>query len=114
MYFKRPSFRNGGRGTGIEQLTPRVRAFAGFPNFGVATNVDNSGYLKYLEDMRAKRESGEPSGIAKMFLGPRFTDPNYVSPFLRPDSPFFSNQTGFEFLNLGGSKDRSTTYATSK
>ncbi len=112
MYFKRPSFRNGGRGTGIEQLTPRVKASMGFPNFGV-TQGDNTGYQEYLKQMRAKRDSGEPSGIAKMFLGPRFTDENFVSPFLRPDKPFFSNRTGFEFLKPGVNRT-SPEYITSK
>jgi hypothetical protein len=112
MYFKRPSFRRGGS-TGIGQLTPRVKAQSGFMgiNFGVGQG-DNTGYQKYMEKVRADRASGEPSGIAKMFLGPRYTNPNFVSPFLNPDSPFFSNKTGFEFLNLGGQNDGSTTYMT--
>ena len=112
MYFKRPSFRRGGS-TGIGQLSPRVKARSGFfgINFGVGQG-DNTGYQKYMEKVRADRASGEPSGIAKMFLGPRYTNPNFVSPFLKPDSPFFSNKTGFEFLNLGGQNDGSTTYMT--
>ena len=110
MYFKRPSFRRGGS-TGIGQLTPRVKAFAGFPNFGVGQG-DNTGYQEYMKKVRADRASGEPSGIAKMFLGPRYTDPNFVSPFLRSDSPFFSNKTGLEFLNLGANDSGSTTYMT--
>ena len=35
MYFKRPSFRKGGS-TGIGQLTTRVKAQMGLPNFGVS------------------------------------------------------------------------------
>jgi len=112
MYFKRPSFRKGGA-TGIGQLTPRVKAQSGFMgmNFGVGQG-DNTGYQKYMEKVRADRASGQPSGIAKMFLGPRYTDPNFVSPFLKPDSPFFSNRTGFEFMNLGAQNNGSTTFMT--
>jgi len=112
MYFKRPSFRRGGS-TGIDQLTPRVKAQRGFMglNFGVGQG-DNTGYQKYMEKVRADRASGQPSGLAQLVLGPRYTDPNFVSPFLKPDSPFFSNRTGFEFMNLGAQKDGSTTYMT--
>ena len=110
MYFKRPSFRRGGS-TGIGQLTPRVKANMGFPNFGVGQG-DNTGYQEYLKKMRADRASGQPSGLAQLVLGPRYTDPNFVSPFLKPDSPFFSNRTGFEFLNLGAQNDGGTTYMT--
>jgi len=110
MYFKRPSFRRGGS-TGIGQLTPRVKAKMGFPNFGVGQG-DNTGYQKYMEKVRADRASNKPSGLAELILGPRYTDPNFVSPFLKPDSPFFSDRTGFEFLNLGGQKDGSTTFMT--
>ena len=99
MYFKRPSFRRGGS-TGIGQLTPRVKANMGFPNFGVGKG-DNTGYQKYLETMRANKASNKPSGIAELVLGPRYKNSNFVSPFLKPDSPFFSNRTGFEFMNLG-------------
>jgi len=112
MYFKRPSFRRGGS-TGIGQLTPRVKANMGFPNFGVGQG-DNTGYKKYLETMRANKASNKPSGIAELVLGPRYTDPNFVSPFLKPDSPFFSNRTGFEFMNLGAQNDGSTTYMTNE
>jgi len=110
MNFKRPSFRRGGS-TGIGQLTPRVKAYMGFPNFGVSTNVDNSGYLKYLEDMRAKKASGERSGLMELILGPRYTDPNYISPFLKPNAPFFSNKTGLEFLKPTGTTSE-TIYRT--
>ena len=103
MYFKRPSFKRGGS-TGIGQLTPRVHANMGFPNFGVGQG-DNTGYQKYLETMRANKASEQPSGIASMILGKRYTNPNFVSPFLKPDAPFFSNRTGFEFMNLGAQRD---------
>ena len=112
MYFKRPSFRKGGS-TGIGQLTPRVKAQMGFPNFGVSQG-DNTGYKKYMEKVRADRASNKPSGLAQLILGPRYTDPNFVSPFLKPDSPFFSNRTGFEFMNLGAQNDGNTTYMTSE
>ena len=112
MYFKRPSFRRGGS-TGIGQLTPRVKAQMGFPNFGVSQG-DNTGYKKYMEKVRADRASNKPSGLAQLILGPRYTDPNFVSPFLKPDSPFFSNRTGFEFMNLGAQNDGDTTYMTSE
>jgi hypothetical protein len=112
MYFKRPSFKRGGS-TGIAQLTPRVHAKMGFPNFGVGQG-DNTGYQKYLADMRANQTSEQPSGIASMVLGPRYTDPNFVLPFLKKDSPFFSNRTGFEFMNLGTGNNEPRTYMTSE
>ena len=106
MNFKRPSFKRGGS-TGIGQLTPRVHANMGFPNFGVSQG-DNTAYKKYLETMRANKASKEPSdsGIASMFLGKRYTDPDYVSPFMNPEAPFFSNRTGFEFMNMGVGGDK--------
>jgi hypothetical protein len=110
MYYKRPSFKRGGS-TGIAQLTPRVHAKMGFPNFGVGQG-DNTAYQKYLETMRANKTSEQPSGIASMVLGPRYTDPNFVSPFLKKDSPFFSNRTGFEFMNLGTGNNEPRTYMT--
>ena len=110
MNFKRPSFKRGGS-TGIGQLTPRVKANMGFPNFGVSQG-DNTAYQKYMEKIRADRASGQPSGLAQLVLGPRYTDPNFVSPFLKPDSPFFSNRTGFEFMNLGAQNDGGTTFMT--
>jgi hypothetical protein len=111
MYFKRPSFRRGGS-TGIGQLTPRVKAFAGFPNFGVGQG-DNTGYKKYMEKVRADRESNEPSGLMKLILGERYTNPDFVSPFLRVDSPFFSSKSGFEFLTPGGLQ-KDTTFLTTE
>jgi hypothetical protein len=112
MYFKRPSFKRGGS-TGIGQLAPRVKAQSGFMgmNFGVGQG-DNIGYQKYLETMRANKANNESSGIASMILGPRYTDPNFVSPFLKEDSPFFSNKTGFEFMNLGTGNNESRTFMT--
>jgi len=112
MNFKRPSFRRGGS-TGIGQLAPRVKARSGFMgmNFGVSQG-DNTNYQKYMEKVRADRASKEPSGIASMILGPRYTDENFVSPFLKPDSPFFSNKTGFEFMNLGTGNNKPTIYMT--
>ena len=114
MYFKRPSFRRGGS-TGIGQLSSRVKARDGFMgmNFGVGQG-DNTGYQKYLETMRANKSSGQPSGLAQLILGPRYTDPTYVSPFLKPDSPFFSNRTGFEFMNPGVNQNGPATFMTNK
>ena len=113
MYFKRPSFRKGGS-TGIGQLTPRINAREGFMglNFGVGQG-DNTGYQEYLKKMRADRASGQPSGLAQLVLGPRYTDPNFVSPFMREDSPFFSDRTGLEFMNLGARKDGNINFMTS-
>ena len=108
MYFKRPSFRRGGS-TGIGQLTPRVKAQMGFPNFGVSTNPDGSPNVLKMRS----RPRIEGKGILDLILGKRYTDPNFVSPFLKPDSPFFSNKTGFEFLTPSGSTG-STTYMTSE
>ena len=110
MNFKRPSFKRGGS-TGIGQLTPRVHANMGFPNFGVGQG-DNTGYQKYLETMRANKANNESSGIASMILGPRYTDPKFVSPFLQEDTPFFSNKTGFEFMNLGTGNNEPRTFMT--
>jgi hypothetical protein len=109
MNFKRPSFKRGGS-TGIGQLTPRVHANMGFPNFGVRQGGDNTAYQKYLETMRANKASEQPSGIASMILGERYTDPNFQSKFMNPEAPFFSNRTGFEFMNLGaGNNDSKIT-----
>ena len=110
MNFKRPSFKRGGS-TGIGQLTPRVRANMGFPNFGVGQG-DNTAYQKYLETMRANKANNESSGIASMILGPRYTNPKFVSPFLQEDTPFFSNKTGFEFMNLGTGNNEPRTFMT--
>jgi len=113
MNFKRPSFKRGGS-TGIGQLTPRVHANMGFPNFGVSRG-DNTAYKKYLETMRAnkeKNESNESNGILSMLLGKRYTNPDYVSPFMNPDAPFFSNKTGFEFMNLGTGNNEPRTFMT--
>mgnify|MGYP003137520563 CR=1 FL=1 len=110
MYFKRPSFRRGGS-TGIGQLSPRVKANMGFPNFGVSTNPDGSANIL---KMRSRPRIENQKGIMELILGPRYNDPNYVSPFLKPDSPFFSNKTGFEFMNLGGGNNVDTMFMTSE
>ena len=108
MYFKRPSFRKGGS-TGIGQLTSRVKANMGFPNFGVSY-VDGEPQVLKMKS-RPTKESGKGKGILDLILGERYTNPDFVSPFLNPDSPFFSNRTGFEFLTPGGLTD-STTFIT--
>jgi len=113
MYFKRPSFRRGGS-TGIGQLTPRINAREGFMglNFGVGQG-DNTGYQEYLKKIRADRASGQPSGLAQLVLGERFTNPEFVSPFMREKTPFFTDRTGFEFMNLGPRKDGNINFMTS-
>jgi hypothetical protein len=45
-------------------------------------------------------------------LGERFTNPEFVSPFMREDTPFFSNKTGLEFMNLGAQKDGNINFMT--
>ena len=107
MYFKRPSFKKGGT-TGIGQLSPRVKAQMGFPNFGISYTDSEPQVLK----MRS-RPLKEGKGILDLVLGERYTNPDFVSPFLKPDSPFFSNQTGFKFLTPGSSTD-ATTFMTSE
>ena len=113
MYFKRPSFRRGGS-TGIGQLTPRINAREGFMglNFGVGQG-DNTGYQEYLKKIRADRASGQPSGLAQLVLGERFTNPEFVSPFMKEKTPFFTDRTGFEFMNLGPRKDGNINFMTS-
>ena len=106
MYFKRPSFRRGGS-TGIGQLSPRVKANMGFPNFGVSYSGGEPNVLK----MRS-RPYKQSNGILDLILGERYTNPDFVSPFLKPDSPFFSNKTGFEFMNLGAGNEGDTIYMT--
>jgi hypothetical protein len=108
MYFKRPSFRKGGS-TGIGQLTSRVKANMGFPNFGVSY-VDGEPQILKMKS-RPTKESGKGKGILDLILGERYTNPDFVSPFLNPDAPFFSNRTGFEFLIPGGITE-STTFIT--
>ena len=114
MFYKRPSLRRGGTPTGIDSLTPRVRANSGFGflNFGTTTG-DNTGYQEYLKKMRERKESGEPSGIAKLILGERFTNPNFQSPFLNPKGSFFQTNTGFEFLNPSGTIAENINLTTS-
>ena len=107
MYFKRPSFKKGGT-TGIGQLSPRVKAQMGFPNFGISYTDSEPQVLK----MRS-RPLKEGKGILDLVLGERYTNPDFVSPFLKPDSPFFSNKTGFKFLTPCSSTD-ATTFMTSE
>ena len=105
--FKRPMFKRGGptKGTGImSHVEPRVKAATGFPNFGA--NPMTPEQVANFRDIEAKRlESirNQPS----FFLGPRFTDPNFQSPFKN----FFSNKSGFEFLYPGGDKGLPTIIA---
>ncbi|MEL0176719.1 MAG: hypothetical protein VW810_00280 [Pelagibacteraceae bacterium] len=96
--FKRPMFKRGGptQGTGImSHVEPRVKAAMGFPSFGVSgqpsqQEIDafKAANAKRIQDIR-----NQPS----FFLGPRFTDPNFQSPFKN----FFSTNTGFGFLDFG-------------
>jgi len=105
--FKRPMFKRGGptKGTGImSHVEPRVKAATGFPNFGA--NPMTPEQVANFRDIEAKRlESirNQPNA----FLGPRFTDPNFQSPFKN----FFSNKSGFEFLYPGGDKGLPTIIA---
>ena len=85
--FKRPMFKRGGAttGTGImSHVEPRVKAAMGFPNFGVRQG-DNTGYQEYMNKVRANRaaKSNNPNQgfFGKYILGPRFTDPNFQTPF---------------------------------
>lgn len=96
--FKRPMFKRGGSttGTGImSHVEPRVKAATGFPNFGLPRQPDQSEIeaFKLANQQRIENIRNQPS----FFLGPRFTDPNYQSPF----KDFFSTNTGFGFMNLG-------------
>jgi hypothetical protein len=96
--FKRPMFKRGGSttGTGImSHVEPRVKAATGFPNFGLPRQPDQSEIdaFKQAEAQRIQSIRNQPS----FFLGPRFTDPNYQSPF----KDFFSTNTGFGFMNFG-------------
>ncbi len=104
--FKRPMFKRGGSttGTGImshvePKRVERVKAAMGFPNFGVSQG-DNTGYLEYLarkEKERKEKATADRPIIDRFILGPRYTDPNFESPFKN----FFSDKTGFESLNFG-------------
>jgi hypothetical protein len=107
MYYKRPAFKRGGP-TGIAQLTNRVHANMGFPNFGVSRNAD--GQPNVLK-MRSAPSGQGLGNFFKGLAGPRYTDENYVSPFLKPDAPFFSTNTGFGFMKPGGSTNAITRTA---
>ena len=107
MYYRRPSFKRGGP-TGIAQLTNRVHAKMGFPNFGVSRNADGQ------PNVLKMRSAPRGQGLGNFFeglAGPRYTDENYVSPFLKPDAPFFSTNTGFGFMKPGGSTNAITRTA---
>jgi len=96
--FKRPMFKRGGSttGTGImSHVEPRVNAAMGFPTFGLSRQPDQSEIdaFKAAEAKRIQDIRSQPN----FFLGPRFTDPNYQSPFKN----FFSTNTGFGFMDLG-------------
>ena len=95
-------FKRGGStsGTGImSHVEPRVKAATGFPTFGLSRQPDQSEIdaFKQAEAQRIQSIRNQPS----FFLGPRFTDPNYQSPF----KDFFSTNTGFGFMNLGPKSD---------
>ena len=98
--FKRPMFKRGGptKGTGImSHVEPRVNAANGFMgmNFGVgqAPSQSQIDAFKQAEADRVNRIKNQSSFL----LGPRFTDPNYQSPFKN----FFSTNTGFGFMDFG-------------
>ena len=100
--FKRPMFKRGGptQGTGImSHVEPRVNAAMGFPTFGLSRQPNQSEIdaFKQAEAQRIQSIRNQPS----FFLGPRFTDPNFQSPF----KDFFSTNTGFGFMNLGAQSD---------
>ena len=95
--FKRPMFKRGGSttGTGImSHVEPRINAAMGFPNFGLSKQPNQAEIdaFKKSEAQRIQNIRNQPNS----FLGPRFTDPNYQSPFKN----FFSTNTGFGFMNL--------------
>jgi hypothetical protein len=95
--FKRPMFKRGGSttGTGImSHVEPRVNAAMGFPTFGLSKQPNQAEIdaFKKSEAQRIQNIRNQPN----LFLGPRFTDPNYQSPFKN----FFSTNTGFGFMNL--------------
>ena len=65
MFYKRPSLRRGGMPTGIEQLTPRIKAFNGFPGF------------QFLEpgvqqEMRTQMKPPSGQGLTRGSRGARF------------------------------------------
>lgn len=98
--FKRPMFKRGGAttGTGImSHVEPRVKAANGFMgmNFGISQSPSQAQLdaFRQAEANRLQRRGSAGFNI----LGPRFTDPNYQSPF----SEFFSTNTGFGFLKPG-------------
>jgi len=65
MFYKRPSLRRGGMPTGIEQLTPIIKAFNGFPGF------------QFLEpgvqqEMRTQMKPPSGQGLTRGSRGARF------------------------------------------
>lgn len=99
--FKRPMFKRGGSttGTGImSHVEPRVKAANGFPTFGLRQQPSQQEVdaFRQAEAQRIQNIRNQPS-IFSQILGPRFTDPNYQSPFQN----FFSTNTGFGSLSLG-------------
>jgi hypothetical protein len=99
--FKRPMFKRGGSttGTGImSHVEPRVNAANGFPTFGLSRQPDQSEIdaFRQAEAQRIQNIRNQP-GMFSQLLGPRFTDPNYQSPFQN----FFSTNTGFGFMDPG-------------
>ena len=99
--FKRPMFKRGGSttGTGImSHVEPRVKAANGFPTFGLRNQPSQQEVdaFRQAEAQRIQNIRNQPS-IFSQILGPRFTDPNYQSPFQN----FFSTNTGFGSLNFG-------------
>ena len=91
-------FKRGGSttGTGImSHVEPRVNAANGFPTFGLSKQPNQSEIdaFRQAEAQRIQNIRNQPN----LFLGPRFTDPNYQSPFQN----FFSTNTGFGFMDPG-------------
>ena len=94
-------FKRGGSttGTGImSHVEPRVNAANGFPTFGLSRQPDQSEIdaFRQAEAQRIQNIRNQP-GMFSQLLGPRFTDPNYQSPFQN----FFSTNTGFGFMDPG-------------
>lgn len=65
MFYKRPSLRRGGMPTGIEQLTPRIKAQMGFPGFEfLEPGVQN--------ELRSQMKPPSGQGLTKGGRGARF------------------------------------------
>ena len=94
-------FKRGGSttGTGImSHVEPRVNAANGFPTFGLRSQPSQQEIdaFRQAEAQRIQNIRNQP-GMFSQLLGPRFTDPNYQSPFQN----FFSTNTGFGFMDPG-------------